>query len=1058
MPSLRDATRLLAAADSSAALSAVTATLGFGDAAPLDPTARDALGLTSDIVRAHCAEAPGALRALLLEVSADRTLGELLPRLAARIDARAPQFHWLVVATTARGEVALATWQPDVRGPRLAALVVARGHLVDADAETLCALAARRDGPDALVHARWHEVLGRDALTRRFYRALEQQVLALAATVPSLPADDARELALLITCRLLFLAFVQSKGWLDHDRAWLTHAVDRAMSQGGDLHRRLLRPLFFGTLNTPWRDRAPTARALGQLPFLNGGLFAPAPVERRWPRARLGDEALARITGDLLARYRFTAREDIATGREAAIDPEMLGRAFESLMCSEERRASGTFYTPPSVVEDATARALTAALAARGIRASAVTQALAGQRPGGTAAARLADTLPTLRVLDPACGSGAFLVHALGALATMRRACGDTRPSEAIRRDVLAANLFGVDLHPTAVWLCELRLWLAVVIESEATDPRAVVPLPNLDRHIRVGDALAGDAFSGGLVVLGGGAVARLRQRYARASGARKTSLARALDRAERTAALGACDSALTHAVSSRREALLAARARDLFGERSAPSADARRALDDIRSRVRALRHRRDTLAAGGALPFSFAAHFPDAAQAGGFDAIVGNPPWVRLHNIPPAARDRLRRTFRVFRDAAWTAGAEAARAGSGFAAQVDLAALFVERSVGLLGPAGALALLLPAKLWRSLAGGGVRRLLQTDATVLAVDDWSDAPAMFDAATYPSLVVAQRGGAREGDVAISAHGHDGARRWLVPRSALPFDDTDGSPWLALPPDVRASFDRVRAAGPALAASPLGRPLLGVKCGANEAFLVRVGAMTREGVQVRAGSRTANVESAMLRPIVRGEDVTPWRARLGADAVLWTHDASGAPLAALPPLAAEWLRPWRRRLAARSDARGEQWWALFRTPAARSDRARVVWADVARRPRAAVLSPGDRTVPLNSCYVLPAATTDDALAFAALLNSPIAAAWLDALAEPARGGYRRYLGWTLALLPVPADWAHARKVLVPLAHEALAGSPPDDGALTTAVARAFRLRRDSLAPLLDWWRP
>ena len=1058
MRSLRDAARLLASADALSGLGAITSTLGFGDAAPLDDAARAALGLTDDAVGAQVAAASGQLRALLVATRGDRPLAELLPRMAARIEARSPQFQWVLAVTSPRDEIALATWCAAPRGPRLAAMVIARSHVVDADAQTLCALGARRDGPEALVYAQWHEVLGRDALTRRFYRALERAVLDLASSSRLVPSGDAHELALLITCRLLFLAFVESKGWLDGDRAWLTHAVDRTMSSGGELHRRLLRPLFFGTLNTPWRHRAPAARALGRLPFLNGGLFAPAPVERRWPRLRLDDAPIARITGDLLARHRFTAREDAATGLDAAIDPEMLGRAFESLMCSDERRTSGTFYTPPAIVADATSRALTCALDAHGIRAAAVERALRGERPGGTQGARLAELLPQLRVLDPACGSGAFLVHALGCLATMRRATGDVRVSEVIRREVLAANIFGVDVQPTAVWLCELRLWLAVVIESEVSDPRAVTPLPNLDRHIRVGDALAGDDFSGGIVRLGGGAIAKLRLRYARASGARKASLARALDRAERTAALCACETALTQAVAARTDALLSARTRDLFGERPAPSPDARRRLDELRQRVRALRERRRALAAGGALPFAFAAHFPDAAQAGGFDAIIGNPPWVRLHNIPPATRERLRRSFRVFREAAWTAGAEAARAGSGFAAQVDLAALFIERSVGLLGPAGALALLVPAKLWRSLAGGGVRRLLTSRAAVHMLDDWSNAPAMFDAATYPSLLVARRGADDLGEVQLAHHAHTSARRWSIPRRALSFDATDGSPWLTLPAEVRIAFDRLRAAGPALAASPLGRPLLGVKCGANDAFLVRVGTIAREGAHVRAGTRSGLVEPALLRPIVRGEDVTPWRARLGAEAMLFTHDASGAPLAALPPLTAEWLRPWRRRLASRSDARGDCWWALFRTPAARCELPRVVWADVAKRPRAAVLSAGDRTVPLNSCYVLPAPTSDDALAFAALLNSPVAAAWLDALAEPARGGYRRYLGWTLSLLPVPADWPHAVRTLAPLAREALAGSPPDDDTLVDAATRAYRLRRDALEPLLAWWRP
>ena len=93
---------------------------------------------------------------------------------------------------------------------------------------------------------------------------------------------------------------------------------------------------------------------------------------------------------------------------------------------------------------------------------------------------------------------------------------------------------------------------------------------------------------------------------------------------------------------------------------------------------------------------------------------------------------------------------------------------------------------------------------------------------------------------------------------------------------------------------------------------------------------------------------------------------------------------------------------------------------VVWSDIAKAPRATVLAPGDRTVPLNSCYTLLAASIPDALAFAALLNAAPVGAWLATIAEPARGGYRRYLAWTIARLPVPADWPRARAILAPIA--------------------------------------
>jgi hypothetical protein len=127
----------------------------------------------------------------------------------------------------------------------------------------------------------------------------------------------------------------------------------------------------------------------------------------------------------------------------------------------------------------------------------------------------------------------------------------------------------------------------------------------------------------------------------------------------------------------------------------------------------------------------------------------------------------------------------------------------------------------------------------------------------------------------------------------------------------------------------------------------------------------------------------------------------------------------------------------------------------VWADVGRTPRALVLPRGDPTVPLNSCYVLPCPDDDDALAVAALLNSPLAAAWLALVAVPARGGYHRYLAWTVALLPLPRDWTRARRLLAPLAARAMAGDAPSPDDLLAATVRAYRVRPADIAPLLAW---
>ena len=159
-----------------------------------------------------------------------------------------------------------------------------------------------------------------------------------------------------------------------------------------------------------------------------------------------------------------------------------------------------------------------------------------------------------------------------------------------------------------------------------------------------------------------------------------------------------------------------------------------------------------------------------------------------------------------------------------------------------------------------------------------------------------------------------------ALSWEIEPTRLALDDP-ASPWLVIPPAVRAAFDRLARAGEPLAASALGPPQLGVKCGCNEAFVLR-------GSDVNGSGEP--VERALLRPLLRGESTMPWSAERAREWLIWTHDASGAPLKSLPPRAARWLGRWRERLAARTDLRpGTPWWSLFRIGAAAPARSRVV---------------------------------------------------------------------------------------------------------------------------------
>lgn len=617
MLTLRAAAQLLARAESLASARPIAQALGFDQPLPLDAALRRTLGLASLIGKAELLSSAGPLRMLVAElppadagegVSEDRSdsasdLRERAKRIALALHRTSPDRLWClllvdregIARATAGATLCLAVVSPQRHRVRATALRIDHHRVLDSDAETLRALAAVSETDGLLRHARFSDILQRDALGHRFYRALEQVVEALALSLTpkrttrstvaagSATRDERRELALLCASRCLFLAFLEAKGWLDGRRDFLLHHTVRQLEAGGRVHEKLLRPLFFGTLNTPRRQRAPAARAFGGVPFLNGGLFSPTPLERRFQRWEFSDDALTRLVVSLIDRYRFTAHEASAEWSEAAVDPEMLGRAFEGLMADTERRRSGSYYTPPSLVAYTVQEALRSLLPHTPLVSRLLDAGAAFDRAGDEdlhACVALRDRLHSLRIIDPACGSGAFLVQLLETLDMLLAKLGDPRDAHTRRREILATSIFGVDRQPMAVWLCELRLWLSVVIECEATHADRIPPLPNLDHHIRVGDSLAGGNFR--FAPPGARKLTRLRERYARASGARKQQLADTLDREERARAVSELQRRHQALHTERRSMIGVLRTRDLFGERRRPQRAERLRLETL--------------------------------------------------------------------------------------------------------------------------------------------------------------------------------------------------------------------------------------------------------------------------------------------------------------------------------------------------------------------------------------------------------------------------------------------------------------------------------------------
>jgi len=963
-----------------------------------------------------------------------------LHRVTAHLDRLTDPRRWLLLLQCAHGgPLVIASWLSSPSGPRMAVLTTAPTQVLDSDAQTVAALAAAWHTDPTLTCVRWHELLGRHAIGKRFFRALEKDVTAIADAWPArVDRDDRRTLALIHVARLLFLKFLETKGWLDHDRAFVSRHADATLGSGGGLWRRLVAPLTFGTLNTPYRHRAATARAFGRVPFLNGGLFACSAIETRARHPALHDEQLAPLLLDTLARFRFTAREEATSWSEAAIDPDLLGRTFEALMDTDVRRGTGTFYTPAALISTLVDDALAHALS---VPPQCVRAALSQHPIAPADAAQLLAALDSFRVIDPACGSGGLLVATLERTAGLRQWLGDSRNIATIRRETLTRSIFGLDIAPMAVWLCELRLWLSVVIDDPATDPHQIVALPNLDHNIRLGDALSPNGFDD---VRGWttNRITALRERYAQSTGARKRSACAQLDGLERAHAASLADRAIAAIQRERADLLRTARDRSLFGARHGLTAAQRRRITVLRAYLLQLRRTRRRLADGGAVDFDFRTHFGDAAARGGFDLVIGNPPWVRPHHLDATTREQLRTRFaRVTRHVT---------AHTAFGVQADIAIPFTLRGLELCKPDGVLAFLVPAKLWRSVSGGALREHLLQHATPAILRDHSANAGGFTAAVYPSAIVLRRTPPSTSVPTVpgddlechTTNARGETQRFTVPLAALPASSQPGAPWRIIPAHVRAAADALSDAGHRWADSVLPSPSLGVKTGLNDAFLLTATSVTHELLPY-------------TRPALRGESVRAWHTPDSGTAIVLPCDADGRTLRRLPAPLARYFAPHERRLLARTDLRPkEPWWTLFRTELLAADSWRVVWADIGRTLRATVLPPHSSAVPLNSCYGVRFDDPVDAHTLAALLNAPTTTAWLSLVAEPARGGYHRFMAWTVVALPLP-DWPRARQLLAPIAARARRGDAVDIAELHRATLDTYQIQHSDVAPLLEW---
>lgn len=665
--------------------------------------------------------------------------------------------------------------------------------------------AAKSDLRNALERA--YDV---EAVTKRFFTEYRGIFEAAMSRIEGLPKGDERRLfCQTLFNRLMFIYFLQRKGWLQFEgQTDYLHALWKARERSENFYESRLKPLFFTALNNErtgnWdRYRATVEQLIGKVPFLNGGLFTETPLDRR-AGVQVPDGAIEPILNDLFRRFNFTIAESTPYDVQVAVDPEMLGSVFEELVTG--RHETGSYYTPRPIVSFMCREALKGYLSAKvpDLDVAAVERYVEEHDISGIdrdQAGRILDALEGIAVVDPACGSGAYLLGMMQELLDLQVSLFNpgllTSPKSVydMKLRIIERNVYGVDIDRFAVNIAMLRLWLSLIVEYEGSgDPP---PLPNLDFKIACGDSLTGP---------------------------------------DPRQAIGD---------------MFRARAHDLAIELSGLKAEYMKAVgpnkDDLRGQIETAMRELSERTAHSDVPaeaVDWRVVFAEVFERGGFDVVVANPPYVRQELI----RDQKPRLKRVY--------------GSLYSGTADLYVYFYYRALQLLGSGGMLVFISSNKWFRAAYGAKLRDLLATGAAVRSITDFGDLPVFEAATAYPMIFIAQRAGSPRAARYTQVPSlqppypdvHALAREYGFD---LPPEAIDGAGWRLTRQETIDRLDRMRVGTIPLGEYVGGQIYYGVKTGFNKAFVID--GATRDAL-IAADPASAEI----IKPFIVGRDIRRWR--------------------------------------------------------------------------------------------------------------------------------------------------------------------------------------------------
>jgi len=453
--------------------------------------------------------------------------------------------------------------------------------------------------------------------------------------------DDTRLFAVKTMNRLLFVKFLEDKGIVQSDLLSDLKQTYESGAHPQSLYKTFVETLFFDVMNQRPEDRSEYVDNLSQfeeIPYLNGGLFRPVLSEDHDIDERdfdINNSVLNSII-DLLEKYAFSA-----DGGPYDLDPSVLGNVFEKTINyltgdpADKNKELGAYYTPSEITRFSAERTVRPALYDRFKpivqeelgwpdetfdRYDTVYSLIESLPADMAVLGPLLEELDELRVVDPAMGSGHFLTSVLEEIVSVRKAIyaqNDAYPNEyQLKKTTVQNNIYGVDIVGPAVEIGKLRLWLSVIAEVTEEDVDELdigeLALPNIAFNLRQGNSLIGytgfpeEADEEGSYTLGKYSKQSVRDRY--------NNIIEQIEKYE--AAEGFPERAEEHRkkaieyLENARQELVPKLQHDFHNA----------GVTEIsRTKVEEFD------------PFNWVLEFAEVYADGGFDVIVGNPPWERI-------------------------------------------------------------------------------------------------------------------------------------------------------------------------------------------------------------------------------------------------------------------------------------------------------------------------------------------------------------------------------------------------------------------------------------------